>query len=683
MKWLSPTALALALLTTTAQAQPGARVLYEGFLVDLAEVPLDGLYDLTVEIYPSRFAREPTWSRVLLDTPIEAGAFVVQLGDDDVPLDPGVFDGPTWIGISVDDESQAGRLPLSDAPVALAARDVDGSIHPSSVWIADQEVISAEGRWVGPGAVGVTRNSDADPYPDWLEALAASDPLDPDSRPEDLDANGVADVLQGAVGPRGPSGPRGVEGIPGPLGIQGTEGRQGVEGPVGPDGPRGFRGPRGTPGPRGIQGGVGDDGREGPEGPQGPQGDEGGQGEEGPRGRPGPGNAPVGFDHLNPDVLSSLLGLSTASSDTPLEDPQSGEPVVSTIEVADQGELVQVRVTVDIEHANLRELTVTLRSPAGTEVTLHAEEAGENLELTYPDDAEPSQGNMNDFIGEEGSGEWQLSLSDVTIGTIGTLRSWTVEVTHKSLDQLSVLGDLDVHENPMMGVADGVEETDLVNRRQVDAAIDALRDELLERSASGAVYRWNTFETHSGNWGWVMGNRDDLHGGINPSQWTDGSAQANQMSADKDVLRALFVRRGYAGRNGNLVSTSYEEASSTNGRVAVVLFRIRNDTDQQIVWNPRFYYTCYGGWSERASLALNGQDSWNSGGQNCNVSQTASVNLNIPPDRTSTAIFVSTTTQPWNERRAVLLAFYDNSLDLPDGLTFVDDLDRAEGGWDQ
>ena len=45
-------------------------------------------------------------------------------------------------------------------------------------------------------------------------------------------------------------------------------------------------------------------------------------------------------------------------------------------------------------------------------------------------------------------------------------------------------------------------------------------------------------------------------------------------------------------------------------------------------------------------------------------------------------IFVSTGSHG-GPTRSVILAFYNDSLDLPAGLEFVDDLDTATGGYEQ
>ena len=123
--------------------------------------------------------------------------------------------------------------------------------------------------------------------------------------------------------------------------------------------------------------------------------------------------------------------------------------------------------------------------------------------------------------------------------------------------------------------------------------------------------------------------------------------------------------------------------SSTNGLVCTALFRVKNSTGSDITWTPHWYYTAYSGWSEQASVALNGSNLWNTGG----VGKT-NLNIVIPKNRVSTVIFVSTSTNPYtylsNEHeRATILGFYNNSLALPNGLEFIDDLETAVGGWEQ
>lgn len=201
---------------------------------------------------------------------------------------------------------------------------------------------------------------------------------------------------------------------------------------------------------------------------------------------------------------------------------------------------------------------------------------------------------------------------------------------------------------------------------------------------TSATYRWSQFSTYLNNVGWVIGNNSSMFGGINPSIWTDGSGLASGMSNDSEVLRTLFTRKGYGGSNAMIMSDVYHQYSSTTGKVATALFRIKNTTSAAIDWTPYFYYSCNSSWGERASIAINGLDIWNSGGTNCGSSNIANTIISIPANAISTIIFVSTSSlgeSPGSNIYVRLnsLAFYNDSLALPSGLKYIDDLDTVTG----
>lgn len=223
----------------------------------------------------------------------------------------------------------------------------------------------------------------------------------------------------------------------------------------------------------------------------------------------------------------------------------------------------------------------------------------------------------------------------------------------------------------------------------VDALTTRVQDlEAAAPAPAGATYRWAVFSTYDTVSGWYGNNDATMFGGVAPSAWGDGLGRASQMSADKSVLRALFSNKGYVGANAMVWSEEWMAYSSTNSRHAAVLFRVRNSTDAAIDWNVNAYMTGYGSWGEARTIALNGTDVMNSTGSyppaNCEVTRT----ISIPPNRTSTVIFVAgsgpyQSTSGYMYQRSLMLGFYNNCLDLPDGLEFVDDLDTATGGWEQ
>jgi len=200
----------------------------------------------------------------------------------------------------------------------------------------------------------------------------------------------------------------------------------------------------------------------------------------------------------------------------------------------------------------------------------------------------------------------------------------------------------------------------------------------------GSVFRWQVFSSYSNDHSWVMSNSAALHGGVSPSNWTDNSGVASDMSNDAEVLRTLLTRKGYGGANAMVHSEIYNQYSSTNGRVIVALFRVKNTTGSDIGWTPYFYHTCTSTWGERASIAMNGSSIWSSGTTNCTASTQSHATLSVPPNQVSTIIVVSTSSLGKSLGsgmyvRNVNLTFYNDSLTLPAGLEYVDDLDSAVG----
>jgi len=164
-------------------------------------------------------------------------------------------------------------------------------------------------------------------------------------------------------------------------------------------------------------------------------------------------------------------------------------------------------------------------------------------------------------------------------------------------------------------------------------------------SVSGAVYRWNAFSTYSQPSGWYADNDSDLFGGVGPQNWTDANAIASNMSADKEILRTIFSRKGFGGKNAVVFADDWMSYSSTNGKVAMALFRIKNTTNDPITWTVTTHLTCYGSWGEWASIALNGVDIFSTAIDRFPNTAPVVADLSIPAGRTSTAIFVSTSSK--------------------------------------
>lgn len=196
-------------------------------------------------------------------------------------------------------------------------------------------------------------------------------------------------------------------------------------------------------------------------------------------------------------------------------------------------------------------------------------------------------------------------------------------------------------------------------------------------SHSGAIYRWNVFSTYDQGSGWMADNITSLFGGIAPSSWTDGNATVEALGSMEE-LRTLFSRKGYASKNALVVADTWTAVSSSNGKIAVALFRIKNTTGSAIQWDVTAHHTSDPAFSERASAALNGSLIWTSASSSIGGADAAQNHaFPIPANSTSTVVFSSGSSSVQVDSRSVLLAFSGDSLLLPAGLEYVDDLDVA------
>lgn len=183
------------------------------------------------------------------------------------------------------------------------------------------------------------------------------------------------------------------------------------------------------------------------------------------------------------------------------------------------------------------------------------------------------------------------------------------------------------------------------------------------------------------------GNQNTGFGGIHPSQWTDGRYTANQLTDNWDYMRRLYTRKGYGSQYGATVcADNFMMHSSTSGLVCTAVFRIRNTGSRSVRWNIPLTVTSFSGWSEYASVSINGARNWVA---DCHHTCRSTVAIDVPGnsagDRISTVVFVATSNYPYSQynwqERATILMFRDNSLRLPTGLEYVDDFDTLSGRW--
>ncbi|WP_088340299.1 reprolysin-like metallopeptidase [Robiginitalea sediminis] len=123
----------------------------------------------------------------------------------------------------------------------------------------------------------------------------------------------------------------------------------------------------------------------------------------------------------------------------------TGTPTVtSSVTFADNLVVSDARVILDIDHSYLSDLVVTLRSPAGTEITLFANSCAEanDVNATFQQDAPPylcgnnpaisgvvrPLGSLNSFAGESSFGEWVLTIRDTAPADGGQLNGFSLEL---------------------------------------------------------------------------------------------------------------------------------------------------------------------------------------------------------------------------------------------------------------
>ena len=140
--------------------------------------------------------------------------------------------------------------------------------------------------------------------------------------------------------------------------------------------------------------------------------------------------------------------LDSASMDVPKTIPLVGSPleVDSDLPIVTAGQISDVNVVnLGGTHQAISELTISLISPAGTEVILFSgicSASDQNFQLNFDDDASQDmiscpptdngfyqpQGNLSDFEGEGAFGIWKLKITDAATFNNGELISWGLEI---------------------------------------------------------------------------------------------------------------------------------------------------------------------------------------------------------------------------------------------------------------
>ena len=98
----------------------------------------------------------------------------------------------------------------------------------------------------------------------------------------------------------------------------------------------------------------------------------------------------------------------------------SEEGLISLCEFKEDGTLEALKVSMNVSHAYIGDLTATLTAPSGKKATLHNREGGalKNINKTYKDAATAA------FAGESIKGIWKLQINDHDKRDTGVLNGW-------------------------------------------------------------------------------------------------------------------------------------------------------------------------------------------------------------------------------------------------------------------
>ncbi len=160
------------------------------------------------------------------------------------------------------------------------------------------------------------------------------------------------------------------------------------------------------------------------------------------------------------------------ADDTPLQIPDADiEGLSASVLVGDIGNVENLKVSVNIAHPSIRDLTLALESPSGIIIDLLTQSCDfydQNIDATFEDSGVQFNcsfsppvisGNIkpvtafNNLYGENAQGKWTLKVIDNVAEDTGTLESWSISICGSKV--LAVedesLDSFKVYPNPSQG----------------------------------------------------------------------------------------------------------------------------------------------------------------------------------------------------------------------------------------
>ena len=101
--------------------------------------------------------------------------------------------------------------------------------------------------------------------------------------------------------------------------------------------------------------------------------------------------------------------------------------VDSVLDISRDGKITDIKISVDITHTWIGDLTVILVAPSGEEVKLHNRSGGseDNIIKTYDVQSTPG---LQTFLGKQANGKWTLNAADHVPRDTGKLNHWEIEI---------------------------------------------------------------------------------------------------------------------------------------------------------------------------------------------------------------------------------------------------------------
>lgn len=101
--------------------------------------------------------------------------------------------------------------------------------------------------------------------------------------------------------------------------------------------------------------------------------------------------------------------------------------VSDSMEIQQSGPLRDIRVSLDITHTWIADLTVTLTGPSGLSINLHNRSGGEidNIVKTFDTTTLPA---LTGLLGKDAKGIWSLQVTDTAGRDVGKLNRWSLDI---------------------------------------------------------------------------------------------------------------------------------------------------------------------------------------------------------------------------------------------------------------